>query len=163
MKRPIIIDSSVEFVIAGPLIGSDGIIIQSQDANIDLIGFAYKMYHIEEDTPVERDLSSKFNINYLWVDMPGSNNTSRKYKLLFCWKSVSLTGASFVKIDKSARKGGSIKFELDKFIENAYSVIKNYTSNPLGELDQSYEKYVAIIKWQISPVLLQCSFPEINF
>jgi len=165
MRKSILIDSTIEFVIVGPILGADGIIVQSQNAKMDLIGVSYKIYRWAGENILEKNnFPSSLNINYMWVEMVNPDNTSRKYKLLFCWKNAPAEGVSFPPnlYDKKHLRP-LIKTELDKFIENAYNLLRKYIGGPTFNIDKEYEKYVDMIKWYISPLLLQCQFPEMNF
>jgi hypothetical protein len=156
MKQPIIVDTSLNFVLIGSILNSDGIIVQSKNTDLELVGFAHHIYRLNEEFTNDDGIISILRdekINYMWsesfMQMRGRNN-----RFLFCWKSVQMRGESFG-IFQMRRSRSYILKSFDRFLEDTYSELRSFMLNETNNHNIN-EK----IKWNISPFLLQCYYKE---
>lgn len=165
MKKTLVINSSVEFVIVGPIMQTDGIIIQSKGVNIDLIGAAYRLYHSEDTESLHNLLLlDSFALDCVWGKMiapENINNQNRHYRMLFCWRKVPKknVNSDLKFIPRIAKNKQLIKTEFDKFIENSYGVLKNYSLTPIDD-DRIHVVGHSIIIWNIASLLLECAIDD---
>lgn len=147
MKKPIIINNSIlEFVVIGPLISSDGIIIQSENAASDLIGSAYTIYYDIKD----QIHSIEGEIFYLWGGpIQIEPNSNRKSRILFCWRGATLGMFS----SRNDVETEELEQEFNAFLDNSYSVLKKFCRTNYQE--SIYDEVLYTLKWTISPFLLK--------
>ena len=167
--KPIIIDSSIEFVLVGPIRSNDGILLQSLGASSDLIGIANLLYRSNQ----EKEISAETDyFRFLWGDI--LSKSGRKQKILLCWFTrriafsqskeenaieYYLNISEVIKLQKR-----DIYKTFNAFIEDAYSILYNLVE---GETYQGilYDVAKSQLQWYISPLLLSCHFenPEATF
>lgn len=150
MVIPLTISSSVQFLLAGPIAGNDGIIIQSNELGIDLIGMAHNLYYlgdIDHNEALSKD-KKNFSINHLWSKEFIPKSSGRKFQFLFVWRTSNLYLVKKEELDP-------IKKALESFIEDIYPVLNNITAGKTTTPDQE-SIYKSRINWKISPLILQC-------
>ena len=89
MKKPIIIDTDLDFVIVGPLLSKDGIVIKGNQTTINVIGFANYVFNNKrkEDNEINevKMLKGKEGFySFLWSDLTSIGG--RKSRFLLCVK-----------------------------------------------------------------------------
>lgn len=160
---PIIFNSNIEFAIVGPLDFDEGIIIQSKNVGIDLIGIANRIYRYDREFltwGIGLPILNKLGVNYIKSTQTIKTSGRREAHLIFCWRyeNKESNASSFGNNNKKWLKNNHpdlMKFELDKFIENTYSILVDLVhGNEITELEEN------TLKWNISTILLQCIYPH---
>lgn len=158
MKKPITIKSNLEFVIVGPILDKDGVLIISNDYNIDLIGFAHRMYRNgKENSSYKLEINAiRSEIQYVWSNSITMGAPKRKSPLLLCWRKLNTASLKYEKRIES----NFVKNKFLDFINDAYSSLKTISSSssPIWNEGYNYEIITSTILWHISPLLLQCEY-----
>ncbi|HRD80099.1 MAG TPA: hypothetical protein PLL53_05010 [Saprospiraceae bacterium] len=158
MRQPITVPSNVEFLIVGPTIKDDGILIQSIETEIDLVGFAYRLYQIGDNPLTSKEiinLQKEIHSHYLWSPTLNMKSYSRGFKLLFVWRVKEYTRVL------SNEQKSSIEKEFGNFLENTNSVI-DYMLTTISRGKEIRERFESVVHWKISSLLLECYLPVIK-
>lgn len=151
MKKPLLINSHIEFLIAGPIGEKDGLIVQSSNLLIDLVGLAFQIYRKENEIDksfLYKD-SNKRSVGYVWGELPLQPGY-RRSRYLFLWKN------DLIADDLYRRNIGMIEEEFFKFLENTHLIFNDYYLGKQRSADY-YESRSAFVTWNISFLLLKCS------
>ena len=162
MVKPVSINSSIDFVIVGPIGSADGILLQSVNLETDLSGVANLLYRKgQDDTFVS--LNSDY-IQFLWGNVV--SKSGRKQKILLCWisnkfwKLSEKENAVDIYLDKYRRlilERKNLQEIFNSFIENSYSVLLDLVEGQ-NIKDTHYEMVKSKLQWHISPLLLACHY-----
>lgn len=162
MIKPVSINSSIDFVIVGPIGSADGILLQSVNLETDLSGVANLLYRKgQDDTFVS--LNSDY-IQFLWGNVV--SKSGRKQKILLCWisnkfwKLSEKENAVDIYLDKYRRlilERKNLQEIFNSFIENSYSVLLDLVEGQ-NIKDTHYEMVKSKLQWHISPLLLACHY-----
>ncbi len=161
MIKSLSINSSVDFVIVGPIGSADGILVQSTDLDSDLIGTANLIYRSGQN---DNFISMNNDyIQFLWGDVVITSG--RKQKILFCWISKKKWERSekekaldlfLVKNSRLFPEQKNIQEIFNSFIENSYSILLDLVEGkPIKDLH--YEMIKSKIQWHMSHLLLVCN------
>ncbi len=146
MIKPIILKSELSFLIVGHILNQDGIIIQSKDISMNLIGNANLIYR----SGLTRNMQDPDSlISFVWSSSRMMNQ--RKSKLLFIWKRKPSLG----RLD--SRYLSEITNLFDKFIEDTASSFFYNLTRINNISDREFEIHSSKILWNISPLLLRCT------
>lgn len=158
MKKPIVVQSDLEFIIVGPIGNKDGILIVSDDRNIELVGFAFQIYRQNyksmHDPKSFQSALIDNKINFVWGEMPNLRN-SRTGKILFVWRSSVKNNLDFAyqELEKV------VKNELRIFLEDMYPFFRDFM-NPGATDEHLFPAHTASVTWNIASLILQCKNPN---
>ena len=152
MKNPISIESDIEFLIVGPIEKSDGILIKSNNLNIELIGIANNIYY-ENNNSIQKIIEN-YGVWYFWTEPITINFRKRKY--LFCFKLIGNYYSNRNNILRS--ENSSVNRITRKLLSNFFSDTTIFFSEMLSinnlDNEDSISGWGNYISWKISPLLL---------
>jgi len=146
-----IVSPEVEFVIVGPLLITDGLIVASKNVSIDLIGFANSIYFERNLSPKSIEMTGKYhNYDFAWSNNMQRSQFSnqnilekREFRILYCWK----TKTTDIVFNRNNKKVASA------FREVSMDIYNIATSEKLTTAEKTNS-----IKWKVSPLVFQSLF-----
>lgn len=156
--KPIETESSLEFVVVGPLGRSeDGILVKSSTVSIDLIGAANLIYN-DKAIRTNKMIDLEEIVNHHWSRSFTVSN--RKAKFLFCYRKPNSKSSNFgeyrVRSIPTTQKN-EINNEFNRFVENSIVEFKKMIYDEDKELLFKSGVNEEKVIWNISPLILACT------
>lgn len=156
MLNHVVLDSSLDFVIIGPIGTKDGILIRSESVDIKLVGIAHRLYR-----------KKRVEARYLYGNLIKSVWSSsfpfghREFNFLIVFQNSELLNRTASNSPKRNRFMNSdekaIQIEFNRFIENSSRDLSeliapaDFSNAPLSVVNTGH------LLWNVAPLILACS------
>lgn len=147
------VKSEVDFVIVGPILEYEGVLVQSETATIELLGVANKLYQIGPEQFYDQySMLLNAEFSYLWSDRTRVDFLGREASLLLCWGFKKKAKDRVIKSQLNNKN--EIKKEFNLFLAQARNILRDFMEIEDNLSEKDYELELIDLRWLISPLML---------